>query len=139
MKRRCPSSRILGLLTILVLLVLVSCQQGGRFEGPAPGEVVPIEDPCETSPETVYPPQYPLTLLIAEAGIVIDPLIPILPEGNICLPYQYSIDPPLPDGLVLNPASGRLYGAPLYADSVTNHTITTLFVGFPCFNFIFIN
>ena len=127
MKRRCPSSRILGLLTILVLLVLVSCQQGGRFEGPAPGEVVPIEDPCETSPETVYPPQYPLTLLIAEAGIVIDPLIPILPAGNICLPYQYSIDPPLPDGLVLNPASGRLYGAPLYADSVTNHTITTQF------------
>ena len=62
----CLPSRVVGLLTILGLLALVSCQQGGRFVGPAPGEMVPIEDPCETSPETVYPPQYPLTLLIAE-------------------------------------------------------------------------
>lgn len=120
-------SRVLNLVSALLLLVLVSCQQGGTFSGPAPGEVLPIEDPCETSPETVYPPQYPLTLLVAEAGVVIDPLIPVLPEGNVCLPLQYAIDPPLPAGLVLNPSNGRIYGTPLYANSVTSHTITTQF------------
>ena len=112
---------------VACLLVLTSCQQGSRWEGAAPGEVVPIEDPCEITPETVYPPEYPLTLLIAEAGVVIDPLIPILPEGPVCLPGLYSIDPPLQEGLALNPANGRIYGAPLYADSSTLHTITTQF------------
>lgn len=116
-----------GFLILCCLLVNTSCQKGDRLQGPVAGQVTPIPDPCDLAPETVYPLEYPLTLLVATAGETIDPLIPLLPSGNVCLPGEFTVDPLLPEGLVLNSANGRIYGSPQSADSDTTHTITAIF------------
>ncbi len=114
-------------LLLVFLLILTSCQKGNRLQGSATGEVTPIPDPCDLAPDTEYPLQYPLTLLVVSAGEVIDPLIPLLPSGDVCLPGDFTIDPPLPEGMALNSANGRIYGSPRWADSQTTHAISAIF------------
>jgi hypothetical protein len=54
-------------------------------------------------------------------GITIDPLDPILTGGRVA---DFSVAPPLPDGLGLDPGTGEISGTPLAEQPTTSYVIT---------------
>jgi hypothetical protein len=63
---------------------------------------------------------YPLATIVAEVGKAIEPDVPTL-LGTIS---SYSISPPLPTGLEIDPSTGTISGTPTAAEAPTVYTVT---------------
>lgn len=116
-----------SLILIFILLGMTSCQRGDQLLSPGSVDVIPIPDPCDLAPDTVYPPGYPSTFLNLLPGALMVPLISSPPIGVNCLPGEYICEPPLPEGLFISGTTGTISGTPAHADSVTQHDVTALF------------
>ncbi|MGA1534571.1 MAG: HYR domain-containing protein, partial [Planctomycetota bacterium] len=64
---------------------------------------------------------YPVPGISCFVGSAIPPLSPSASGGPV---VEYSITPPLPAGLQLDPTTGEISGTPLSATSATSHTVT---------------
>lgn len=71
-----------------------------------------------TGPENLA---YDLGALFLKLG---DPMTPLVPSFDAVLVDDWSVEPPLPSGLLLDPVSGVLSGTPGQLQSATTHTIT---------------
>ncbi len=74
---------------------------------------VDLQAPCDLS--------YPVALVITQVDEVLDPLMPTVGCGAV---ETFSIDPPLPAGLALDPATGGISGTALETAAPEIHTVT---------------
>ena len=116
-----------SLILIFILMGMTGCQRGDQLLSPGSIDVIPIPDPCDLAPDTVYPPGYPSTFFDLLPGVLMVPLIATPPIGVTCLPGGYICEPPLPEGLFISETTGTINGTPYYGNSVTQHEVTALF------------
>lgn len=74
---------------------------------------VDLQAPCDLS--------YPVALVITQVDEVLDPLLPTVGCGAV---ETFSIDPALPIGLALDPATGEISGIALETSAPEIHTVT---------------
>jgi hypothetical protein len=101
----------------LVTAVLLACGPGDRPPGPPEGPEVP-EEPGLAPPSGLA---YPVISAVYAVGVPVAPNVPASGGGAVA---SYSVSPPLPAGLALDPSTGVLSGTPLALAPAALYVVT---------------
>jgi len=114
--------KITGALSVMGIVVGIILLIVGQTMDPKSGSTTDTESTKSTVREFDYGPTAGTTGINLAVGVAMTPVKPVFPDG---IPYiEYSVSPPLPAGLVLNPHTGVISGTPTETSAPATYTIT---------------